>query len=151
VRKKQFNEALPYLEKAIDLNPRYASAHSNLGSALAQLNRLAEAISHLEKAIEYKPDLADAHNNLGVALAISGRYADAVPVLQQAVKLTGANEPMILELLARMYAETDRFEQAAQTARRALAAASRRNNARMIEMLKTRITDYESRVTLPRR
>jgi Flp pilus assembly protein TadD len=151
VRKKQFNEALPYLEKAIDLNPRYASAHSNLGSALAQLNRLAEAISHLEKAIEYKPDLADAHNNLGVALAISGRYADAVPVLQQAVKLTGANEPMILELLARMYAETGRFEQAAQTARRALAAASRRNNARMMEMLKARITDYESRVTLPRR
>jgi len=151
VRNKQFNEALPYLEKAIDLNPRYASAHSNLGSALAQLNRLAEAISHLEKAIEYKPDLADAHNNLGVALAISGRYADAVPVLQQAVKLTGANEPMILELLARMYAETGRFEQAAQTARRALAAASRRNNARMMEMLKARITDYESRVTLPRR
>ena len=150
VRRKRFSEAIPYLEKAIDLDPRYASAYSNLGSALAQLNRLDEAISHLKKAIEYKPGLADAHNNLGVALAISGRYAEAIPVLEEAAKLTGGNEPMILDLLARMYGETGRFEPAAATVRRALAAASRRNDARTVEMLKARLAEYESRIP-PRR
>ena len=146
VRRRQFGEAIPYLEKAIDLNPRYAAAHSNLGSALAQLNRLDEAISHLQKAVEYQPDLADAHNNLGVALAISGRYAEAIPALEEAAKLTGGNEPAILDLLARMYAEAGRFEPAAATVRRALAAASHRNNAALIQMLKARLSEYESRV-----
>ena len=150
VRRRQFHEAIPYLEKAIELNPNYASAHSNLGSALAQVNRLAEGISELEKAVAYKPDLADAQNNLGVALAISGRYADAIPPLEEAAKLTGGGDPAILDLLARMYAETGGFERAAATARRALAAASRSNNARSIEMLKARIAEYESRIP-PRR
>jgi Flp pilus assembly protein TadD len=150
VRRKQFHEAIPYLEKAIALNPRYASAHSNLGAALAQLNRIDEAISHLEKAVEYQPDLADARNNLGVTLAIAGRYAEAIAALKVAVELTGGDDPMMLELLARMYARTDRFESAAAAARRALATASRRNNARLIEMLKARIAEYESRIP-PRR
>jgi tetratricopeptide (TPR) repeat protein len=121
-KKRWFNEAIPHLEKAIDLNPQYASAHSNLGAALAQLNRISEAIPHLEKAIEYKPDLADAHNNLGVALAMAGRIAEAIPALEQAAKLTGGTEPMILDLLAQLYAQTGRFEQAAEAARRARAA-----------------------------
>ncbi len=146
VRKRRLAEAIPFLEKAIDLNPRYASAHSNLGSALAQLNRLGEAIPHLEKAAEYKPDLVDAHNNLGVALAISGRFEAAIPVLKRAVKLSGGKEPMILDLLARVYAETGRFPQAAQTARRAVAAALEGNNPRMAEALKSRVAAYESKV-----
>ena len=150
VRRKRFGEAIPYLEKAIDLSPRYAAAHSNLGSALAQLNRLDEAMSHLQKAVEYKPDLADAHNNLGVVLAISGRYAEAIQALEEAAKLTSGDEPAILDLLARMYAETGRFEPAAATARRALAAASHRNNTALIQMLKARLSEYESRIP-PRR
>ncbi len=146
VRRRQFDEAIPYLEKAIALNPRYASAHSNLGSALAQTNRLGEAISHLEKAIEYKPGFVDALNNMGVALAISGRFADAIPVLEEASKLNGGNDPMILDLLAQMFAETGRFEPAASTMRRAVAAAARRGNPRTIERLKTRLAEYESRI-----
>jgi tetratricopeptide (TPR) repeat protein len=145
-RRGQFSEAIPYFEKAIDLNPRYASAHSNLGSALAQTNHVAEAFPHLEKAVEYQPDHADAQNNLGVALAIAGRYAEAIPPLERAAKLTGGNEPSILDLLARVYAGTGRFDMAAATARRALAAASRRNNARQVEMLKRRLAEYEARI-----
>jgi Flp pilus assembly protein TadD len=146
VKKRRLVEAIPFLEKAIELNPRYASAHSNLGSALAQLNRLGEAIPHLEKAVAYKPDLVDAHNNLGVALMIAGRFQEALPALEKAVKLTGGKEPMMLDLLARVYAETGRFQQAAQTARRAVAAAIERNNPRMAGALKSRVADYESKV-----
>ena len=146
IRKRRLDEAVPHLEKALDLNPRYASAHSNLGSALAQLNRIGEAIPHLEKAVEYRPGLVDAHNNLGVALAMSGRIKDAIPALEQAVKLSGGREPMILDLLGRMYAEDGRFADAARTARRALAAAVQQNNTRLAERLKAAVAAYESRV-----
>jgi tetratricopeptide (TPR) repeat protein len=146
VRRRQIEEGVTYLQRALELNPAYASAHSNLGIALAQLNRLPEAIAQLQTAVEYKPDLADAHNNLGVALAMAGRFAEAIPALEKAAALTANNEPAILDLLAGMYAETGAFERAATAARRAVDAASRRNQGPAVERLKRQLADYESRI-----
>jgi len=43
---------------AIKLNPDFALAHNNLGSALSVEGKIEEAVSHYKMAIGLKPDFA---------------------------------------------------------------------------------------------
>ena len=64
-QKGQYDEAIPILRTAIELDPKNANAHSNLGLALNQKGQYGEAIPILRTAIELDPKHAIAHNNLG--------------------------------------------------------------------------------------
>ncbi len=147
VSMRRIGEAIPHFEKALALKPAYASAHSNLGAAFARLGRIEEALPYLRKAVEYKPDSADGHNNLGLALATTGRLEESIPHIEQAAKLSGGQEPMILDLLSQIYAQAGRYPDAAGAARRALAAATRRNDGRLAQAIKARLAEYESRIS----
>ena len=63
-RKGQVDEAIACCQKAIELDPKDASAHNNLGAARAGKGQVDEAIPCYRKAIEFDPNLAEAHNNL---------------------------------------------------------------------------------------
>jgi tetratricopeptide (TPR) repeat protein len=52
-------------ERALELNPGLAGAHTNLGTALARQGRFPEAVTHLTEAMRLEPGSAAAHNNLG--------------------------------------------------------------------------------------
>ena len=60
------DEAIACYKKAIELDPKNAIAHTNLGNALHDKGQLDEAIACCKKAIELDPKLAIAHNNLGM-------------------------------------------------------------------------------------
>ncbi len=88
-------EAVPIYEAAIALDPRVASLHTNLGSALQEWARarhdtgvlplLDRAIlSHLA-AIAVDPGLLAARSNLGLALLARGRIPEAVQAFEEAV------------------------------------------------------------------
>ena len=51
--------------KAIELDPKDAVAHANLGIALNGKGQVDEAIASFMKAIELDPKNAPAHSNLG--------------------------------------------------------------------------------------
>ena len=141
----RLGEAIGHFEKALQIDPSHAGAHGNLGAVLAREGRFDQAIPHLERAIEIKPDDVDAQKNLGLALAEKGRFEEATRCWEQAVRLSGGREPTLLDLLSRGYAALGRFPEAAETERRALAAAAAQNNLRLVEILKERIAAYESR------
>ena len=61
-------EARALLRRAVELDPKYAAAHSNLGAVLADQKKLDEAIAAFRKAIELDPKYAGAHHNLGTVL-----------------------------------------------------------------------------------
>jgi Flp pilus assembly protein TadD len=145
IRSQRHPEAIEQFRKALELNPDYASAHSNLGAALAQTGRMAEALPHFEKSAELKPDDADIRNNLAVTLALTGRVKDAIPHLEHAVKLSGGREPMMLDLLAQLYANAGRITDAIAAQRRALAAATRLNDERLIAAIKARLARFRPR------
>ncbi len=71
--------------------PQYATAHSNLGLALAGGGRIDEAIAHFQKALEIEPDDAETHNNLGVILARRGRIDEAIAHCQKALEIKPDN------------------------------------------------------------
>jgi Flp pilus assembly protein TadD len=91
------------------------------------------------------PDSFEYRFNLGRVLAAGGHFAEAVPHFEQAVRLSHAREPQILDMLAGAYAETGRFQEAAQAARQALEVAGP-GNTQFVDTLKSRISYYESRI-----
>ena len=56
-------------QKAIELDPKNASAHNALGQALMAKGQVDQAIAEYRKAIELDPKHAWAHGNLGIALS----------------------------------------------------------------------------------
>ena len=76
------------LRKAIELDPKNATAHNNLGNALRDQKELDEAIAAYRKAIELDPKNAVAHNNLGIALHDQkGQLDEAIAAYRKAIEL----------------------------------------------------------------
>ncbi len=77
-------------------------------------------------------------------LAAKSRFADAAAQFEQAANLSGMKEPAILDMLAAMYAETGRYQEAIVTARKALDAANQQRNAELAASLKSSLERYEA-------
>ena len=60
--------AVSHYRKAIDINPDFAEAHSNLGNALEKLGKLNDAVASYKKAISIKPDFHSVRHYLNSLL-----------------------------------------------------------------------------------
>jgi len=80
---KQYEKALPYLEKSLELAPKYTEAHLSMGSAFQQMGMPQKAIEIYEAYLEkFPPDLT-MQMNLSLAYAEMGWYPQAIDLLQQ--------------------------------------------------------------------
>ncbi len=69
------------------VRPEYASAHTNIGVALAEKGIYEEAIVHYKKALAYDSHLPRTWHNLGGAYMNLGRFPDAIECYRKAVEL----------------------------------------------------------------
>lgn len=83
----RISESLVAGQKAVDLDPQDAAAHSNLGNTLRELKKLDEAEASCRQAIALKSDFAEAHSNLGNTLQELGRLDGAEASYRQAIAL----------------------------------------------------------------
>ena len=88
---KDFNSALTYFDKAIEVEPNFAEAWCAKGSILNELKRYEEALTYFDKAIELDPNNAEAFNNKGFALNELNRYEDALKYFDKAIELDPNN------------------------------------------------------------
>ena len=84
------DEAVEAYRKALELDPKSATAHYNLGSSLARQGKYAEAESHLRIALKLSPN-AQTHTGLGIVLSELGRADEAVANLEAAVEADPKN------------------------------------------------------------
>lgn len=70
--------------QAIEIDPEFAQARANLGTILANQNKMAEAIPEFEEAVRLRPDMAFLHYQLGVALYMENRAKEAIDSLKEA-------------------------------------------------------------------
>ena len=76
------------LSASIQLDPKNARAHLNLGSMYMQTNQEIKARGEFEKAVELEPWFPEAHNNLGLILANNGALDEAVEHFRRASELS---------------------------------------------------------------
>ena len=92
VWKGQLDAAIACYRKAIELDPKLAVAHYNLGIALRAKGQVDEAIAAYKKAIELNPKYAEPHCNLGAILATQGRFAESLEAYKRGHEL-GMKQP----------------------------------------------------------
>jgi Flp pilus assembly protein TadD len=80
-------------------------------------------------------------------LAQTGQFQEAIPHMERAVKLSHAREPLILSLMAAMYAEVGRMPEAIDSARQALALATRTGDRELAATLTARIARYQAKLS----
>jgi len=150
-KKGRINEAIAHWTTALELNPRSAAAHNNLGDTLYGQGRHAEAVAHWRAGLRAEPDRIFTLNQLAWVLATCAETAvrngaEAVGLAERAVQLSGGRDPAVLSTLAAAYAETSRFPEAADTARRALnlALSAEQKNQPLIGALKAGVALYQA-------
>ena len=68
----QFDLAIQFYKKALEVRPNYAEAYLNLGSSFKGKGDLDMAIESYEQALKIKPDYAEAHYNMGNVFKTKG-------------------------------------------------------------------------------
>jgi tetratricopeptide (TPR) repeat protein len=78
-------EALPLLDRALELDREVGPIWFNRGQVLLALGRREEALETFQEAVEREPALAEAHNAIGVLLLDEGRVEEARAALETAI------------------------------------------------------------------
>ena len=83
----QFREALPYYDKAAELNPQDAGIFNNRGLTNVALGDIDAALRDFKTAITVDPSDADAYSNIGTILYDQGRFREAAEWYEKAATL----------------------------------------------------------------
>lgn len=89
------DEAKKMFEKAIELDPEYASAYAGLADAHSWLyewegskdSDLEAAERNSSKALSLAPDLAESHSSRGFVLSLAGKYDEGEKEYKEAIRL----------------------------------------------------------------
>jgi adenylate cyclase len=111
---QQSDRARETFERAIALNPSFASGYWGLGVALYSLGRADDAVAMIEKSIRLSPrdpSLSLFLQNLGMAHFIAGRYTDAGDAARRAIALK-PDQPAHHRLLAACCGHLDQADEA---------------------------------------
>ncbi len=107
LKQGNFPGAISHFSRAVELNPKYAEAHYQLGKALLDRNP-EQGSSHIYKSLQLDPGHSLANVEIGVMLATSGRLQEAEAHFRRALKRNPndelANEN--LETVQRQLSET---------------------------------------------
>ena len=87
VRRKQYDSALVFLNKAARLNPNQPYYRNNFGYALIQNGNLEEGMSEIRKSLALDGNNAWAYRNLGVYHLRKKNFAEALANLRKAGEL----------------------------------------------------------------
>ncbi|MGA3041218.1 MAG: tetratricopeptide repeat protein [Bryobacteraceae bacterium] len=148
--KGRLEDAIPYFQKAVEIDPGLVEAQQFLGAALYYARgQVQEALAHWRAALRVQPDFLPALNEAAHVLAACPEASvrngpEAVAFAERAVELSGGHEAIYLDTLAAAYAETSRFADAIETARRGLEIATHQDQSQLREGLANRLRLYEA-------
>jgi tetratricopeptide (TPR) repeat protein len=149
----RIDEAIAHWQKTVSIQPNDAEAHTTLGDALVRKGEVSQAIAHYETALEIAPRATSTLNNLAWALstcpdALQRNGAKAIELAEQADQLAGGKNPFFIRTLAAAYAENGRFNDAIETAQRALQLATAQDNFALANKLEKDLDLYRTNVPL---
>jgi serine/threonine protein kinase len=114
-RQNQWPLAMKRYERAIEVDPEYARAYSNLGFSLNRLGQYEKGIEYLTKAISLAHDdpalLHRTYDSRGFARSNLKDYEGAVADFTKSIEYNSTN-PRVYYHRAESHAQADNFEQA---------------------------------------
>jgi tetratricopeptide (TPR) repeat protein len=142
----KLDEALEHYAEVLRRQPD-ARVHNTVADLLANQGQVQDAIVHYREALRLEPKLLLALNNLAWILATDPDSAnrdgkEAVQLAKQACLLADQPVASILDTLAAAYAETGRFREAIDTARKARALAEAAGDGKLADRLRMSLDLY---------
>jgi len=118
-------EAIVHYIKSLRVKHNQPKIHNLLAELLLIQGNIEEAIGHWKRAIHFQPDLSEALNNLAWIMAAHEddklrNPSEALQYAQKACELSEFKDPDLLDTLSAAYAAVGKFEEAIETAERAL-------------------------------
>ena len=102
------SEALQAAERALELDPDMAEAHSVMGLILSELDiDFDRAIDHLHKAIELDPSFIHSYNWLAIAYLKAGRVQESREAQARGLAVDPLNPPLVVNVASRLAREGD--------------------------------------------
>jgi Flp pilus assembly protein TadD len=140
-------DAITQWQKAHATESTDARFHTALADAFLRAGLQKDAIAEYEYAARISTQDPLPRNNLAWLLATSSNSSirdgnRAVEIADEAVRLSRAKDPNYLRTLAAAFAESGRFSEAEETARRALQAADFLHNRTLVNALRDEIALY---------
>ncbi len=86
-----YGRALPYFEKAVEIDPNYAESWYQAGFCYGILGRHNEALKASRQAARLRPDWAETYVNIGASSFALGKFADALDAYNQAARLNNTS------------------------------------------------------------
>jgi eukaryotic-like serine/threonine-protein kinase len=111
VPKGRFDEAIEWMQKAIELNPLAVPLQTGLGITYGAMRQYERAIGQLRKGLELDPHNPWAQMNLGYYYVLTGKLDEGVRTCEMAAQFWGRN-PLSLALLGAAYAAAGRIAEA---------------------------------------
>lgn len=85
-------DALPPLQRSVELKDDYADGFFHQGRALHRLNRYDEAVASFRRVLDLDPHHHDAMYNLGLALQVAKRYHESIEVYAKLLQVQDRSE-----------------------------------------------------------
>ncbi len=151
--KSNLELAIQLFRKAIDLDPRYASAYAGLGEAYVTYHIdyetkdiwFEKSIEASFKALMYDPNLSEAYTSLGLAYFSNRSYDEALLAVNKVIELD-QNNFTAYWILGRIYYSTDKYHEAVEQFEKAISLNTDFHTAYgNLRMIYDRLGDKEKR------
>lgn len=91
VKQDRFDEAMPFFERAVEINPELADAYVGLAYVHLQQGRFREAETACERAARMAPELAEAHYTRGLICTAQKDWTSAIKHYDRSLQLNPGN------------------------------------------------------------
>ncbi|WP_295556562.1 tetratricopeptide repeat protein [uncultured Hyphomicrobium sp.] len=126
------HEAIDYIRKSLEIDPKASKAWLNLAVILGEARRLDEAIEACRQCVSLEPEDAKSRAILGDLLRIARHSVEAVGAYEESLKLK-PEQPAVLARMSELRLQSGNLADAMALCRRALAIDPAHADARKLE------------------
>jgi tetratricopeptide (TPR) repeat protein len=146
--KGDLKKAAQHFERSLQLDPNSPDIYYNLGRLYSQKGDLEKAIKSWKQGLELRPEWPQVLNNIAWLMTTQKSVRnpeEALGFALQACELTNFEHPVFLDTLGAAYAATGKFDQAIETAQKAINIVTAANQPQMANEIQKRIELYKNK------